>query len=129
MALVHETTIRNGLADFVVDAIDAGVGANGRIEFQTSADVEVATLAFDATAFGNAVNGTATANPIITDTNATGGVVAKFVIYDEPTTAGNVILSGTVTAIGGGGDIELTSTLIAPGDSVAIDALTYTASA
>jgi len=129
MALVHDTAIRNSLADLVVDAIDAGAGANGRIEFQTSANVQVSTLAFAAPAFGDAANGTATANPIITDTNATGGVVAKFVIYDEPTTAGNVILSGTVTAIGGGGDIELTSTLIAPGDSVAIDSLTYTASA
>lgn len=27
MALVHSTTIRNGLADYVVDAIDAGAGA------------------------------------------------------------------------------------------------------
>ena len=129
MALVHSTTIRNGLADYVVDAIDAGAGANGRLEFQTSGDVEVATVTFSATAFGAASSGTATANAITADSSATGGVVAKFVIYDEPITGGNIILSGTVTATSGGGDIELSSTTIAPGDSVAIDSLTYSASA
>jgi len=59
MSITHSTTIRDGIANLVVDAIDAG-GA-GTLEFQTSGDVEVATLTFAATAFGASSSGTATA--------------------------------------------------------------------
>ena len=47
MAITHVTSIRNGLANLVVDAIDLGVGdASGDIVIMTSGDVEVATLTF-----------------------------------------------------------------------------------
>ena len=73
MAVTHPTTVRNGLADYVVDLIDAGAGA-GTIEFQTSGDVEVATLTFSDPAFGAASSGTATADTITDDSSAKSGV-------------------------------------------------------
>jgi hypothetical protein len=121
MSLTHTTAIRNGLADYVVDAID--VGGAGTFEFQTSGDVEVATLTFSATAFGDAASGVATANAITSDTSATGGAVAKFRIYSGGATeivAGSVAVSGE--------DVDISSVVIASGETVAITSLTYTAS-
>lgn len=129
MALTHTTAIRNGLADYTVDAIDTG-GAGSLIIVTDldGADTEVATLAFTATAFGAATGGVATANAITDDSSATGNASAVdgFIIKNGATTE---IVRGTVTATSGGGDIELSSTTIANGDTVSISALTYTASA
>jgi hypothetical protein len=124
MALTHVTATRNAMADAVVDLIDGGAGA-GTLEFQTSGDVEVATITFGDPAFGAAASGTATANATTDDTNATGGIIAKFRIYDSNSTE---ILSGTVTAVSGGGDIEITSLTIAATETVSLTSLTYTAS-
>lgn len=125
MAITHETAVRNGLADFIDAQVNGGTGA-GTLEFQTSGDVEVATLTFGDPAFGAAASGVITANSITDDTNATGGTVAKFVIKDGD---GTSILSGSVTGSGGGGDIELSSTSVGAGDTVSVSSLTYEASA
>lgn len=125
MAITHETAVRNGIADHVVDAIDTG-GA-GTLEFQTSGDVEVATLTFSPTAFGAASGGVATAASITPDSSATGGTVAKFVIKNG---SGTVILSGVAGDTGGPAeDITLSSATIGAGDTVSCSALTYTAPA
>lgn len=125
MAITHATAVRNGLADYIDDQVNGGAGA-GTLVFQTSGDVEVATCTFSSPAFGAASAGVITANSITDDTNATGGTVTKFRIYDGSSTE---ILNGTVTATGGGGDIELSSTTIGAGDTVSITSLTYEASA
>lgn len=122
-AVTHSTAVRNVLADAVVDAIDAGASA-GTLEFHTSGDVEVATLTFSDPAFGAASSGTATANAITSDTSATGGTIAKFVVKDSD---GNTIFAGSVTATGGGGDITLSSVVISAGQTVSLTSLTYTA--
>jgi hypothetical protein len=124
MALVHVTAIRDSLTDLVVDAID--VSGPGTLEFQTSGDVEVATITFAATAFGASSSGIATAAATVDDTNATGGTVAKFVIYDGSPTE---VFRGTVTAPAGGGDIELSSLAVGATDTVSLTSLTYEASA
>lgn len=127
MAITHTTAVRNALANLIDDQVNAGTtNAGGRIVFQTSGDVEVATCQLSATAFGAASSGVITANTITDDTNATGGTVAKFIITDRDNTT---VLSGTVTATSGGGDIELSSTTIGAGDTVSVTSLTYTASA
>ena len=125
MAITHPTTVRNGMANYVVDLIDAGAGA-GTLELQTSGDVEVATLTFSDPAFGDAASGVATANSITSDTSATGGTVAKFIIQDSDST---LVVSGTVTGTGGGGDIEMSSVSVGAGDTVSMSSLTYTAAA
>jgi len=123
MAVTHPTTVRNAIADAVVDSIDTG-GA-GSLIFQTSGDVEVATLIFSATAFGAASGGTATAAAITSDTNATGGTVAKFKIQN-----GSAADAGFAGAVGtSGSDINLSSLSVGAGDTVSMSSLTYTAPA
>lgn len=120
-AVTHPTSVRNTVADAVVDLLDAGAGA-GTIEFQTSGDVEVATLTYSDPAYGNAATGTATANSITSDTNATGGTVAKSQHLDSDS---NEVFS---TAVGtSGSDINLSSLSVGSGDTVSMSSLTYSA--
>ncbi len=124
MAVTHNTTVRNAVADVVVDAIDAG-GA-GSIVFQDGgqSDSDVATLAFSNPAFGAAASGVATANSITDDTDCNAGTVSKFTVYSGGAAD---IFSGSVTATGGGGDIILSSVAIGQGDTISISSLTYEA--
>jgi hypothetical protein len=128
MAVTHETAVRNTIADAVVDLVDTGTASPnlGYIEFQTSGDVEVATLTFANPAFGAAASGTATANAITSDTNATGGTVAKFAVYDSD---GTKLFSGSVTATSASpqGDITLSSVSVGASDTVSMSSLTYSA--
>lgn len=125
MAITHSAAVRSAIANAVVDLLDAGsTNPNGQLVLETAGAVEVATLNLSNPAFGNASNGVATAAAISNDDNATGGTVAQFKLVDRD---GTTVITGTVTAIGGGGDIELSSTSIAPTESVAISSITYTA--
>lgn len=118
MAITLETVARNAACDAVVDLLDGGT-----LEFQTSGGVEVATLTFGTPAFGAASTGTATANAITGDSSATGGTIAKAVLK---TSGAAAVVTYTVTATGGGGDIELSSVAIGAGDTVSVSSLTYT---
>lgn len=123
MSLTHPAAVRTILADSTVDSID--VGGAGSLIFQTAASAEVATLPFSNPAFGAASGPTATANAITDDTNATGGTVDNFKIQNG--SAADAGFAGSVTATGGGGDIELSSLVIGSGDTVSMSSLTYTA--
>jgi len=125
VSVTHPTTVRNSLADLVVDLIDAGAGA-GTLELQTSGAVEVATITFGDPAFGAAAAGTATANATTPDSSATGGTIAKFAAQDSD---GNDAFLGSVTATGGGGDIEMNSVVISALQTVTLTSLTYSAPA
>jgi hypothetical protein len=125
MAVTHPTLVRTGIADFVVDQLDEGTPP-GTLVFQTSGDVEVATLTFASTAFGGASSGTATAAAIVSDTNATGGTIAKARFKNN---AGTDKVICSVTGTGGGGDIELSSVVISAGQTVSLSSLTYSAPA
>jgi hypothetical protein len=93
----------------------------GTLVFETSGDVEVATLTFSDPAFGNASNGTATASAITSDTNATGGTVAQASAYDSDS---NKVMELTVNT--SGADINLSSLTVGAGDTVACTSLTVT---
>ena len=125
MALTHVTTIRNSLADLVVDAIDAGASA-GALVIMTSGETELAVLPCSDPAFGAASSGTATASSITSDTNAVAGTAALFKFRDSDS---NEVFRGTVTATGGGGDLELSSVSFGAGDTVSISSFSYSASA
>jgi len=124
MAVTHEVAVRNAMADAAVDLLDVGAGANGTLEFHTAGDVEVATLALSATAFGAAAAGVATASAISDDTNATGGTTTKAVFKDQD---GNAVINCSVGT--SGEDINLSSNVISAGDTVRVTSLTYTAPA
>ena len=126
MALTHTTAVRNGLADYTVDAIDGGtIDTTGDLVIMTSGDVEVATLSWSATpAFGAASSGTATMNAINDDTSATGGTAALFKFQNRDNTE---IFRGTVGT--SGADLNLSSLSVGAGDTVSITSFTYSASA
>ena len=123
MAVSHITTVRNTLADTVVDLVDVGAtDANGDLFYTTAVDAEVATLEFAVTAFGAAAAGIATANAIVSDTNAAGGLLALFQFRDRNNAE---ILRGSITVTAGGGDIEISNLTIGAGDTVSCSTLTY----
>jgi hypothetical protein len=125
MAVTHPTAVRDGITDFVVDQLDEGTPP-GTLVFQTSGDVEVATLTFNNTAFGASSSATATANAIVSDSSATGGTIAKARLKNA---AGTDKIICSVTATGGGGDIELNSVVVSAGQVVSMSSLTYSAPA
>jgi len=111
MALTHETAVRNGLADYVVDQLDSG----NLVIMTTAEGTEVATLPLAATAFGAASSGTATAGTITDDSSATGGTAATF----KMETSGNArIFGGSVGT--SGADLNLSSLSISAGDTVSV---------
>ena len=127
MSLTHVTAVRNALADYVVDAIDTGTtDATGDLIVQNSSDTILCTIALANPAFGAASGGTASANGLPKEgTVASAGTASKFRVRDRDNTE---IFQGTVTASGGGGDMELSSTSLAVSDVVRINTFTYTAS-
>ena len=124
-AVTHPTAVRSGIADFVCAQINEGTPP-GKLIFQTSGDVTVATLTFANAAFGAASAGTATAAAIASDTNAVGGTIAKARLRNA---AGTDKVICSVTATGGGGDITLSSVAVSAGQTVAVTSLTYSAPA
>lgn len=126
MAATHSTAARNA----ATDAVTALIGASGNLKFRLSGTVSapgtvVATLPLSATAFGASASGTATANAITSDTNATGNASAVETATLE-TSAGTVVIHCAVAA--SGSDINMTNGLtVAAGDTVSCSSLTYTA--
>jgi hypothetical protein len=123
MAVTHSTAARNLAADQILALINAGTPP-GKLVFLTGASAAVASCTFATTAFGATAAGTATAAAIADDTNAVGGTIAKFEMRNA---AGTMIVSGSVTATGGGGDIEMNSLVVSAGQTVHVSSLTYTA--
>ena len=123
MALVLETATRNALADALDDYVNSGSAPE--LVFETTGDVEVATIVLNATAaFGAASTGTITlADVPLSDTNSTGGTVAQFSIYINASQTGKV-LEGTVST--SGADINLTSLVIAATETVTLSSFTIT---
>lgn len=125
MAVTHTTAVRNGLADYVADAHDAG-GGTSRLEIRTSSTILV-TFNFLNPAFGAASGGVASLLGVPINANAgAGGVADNFVTRDRN---GTQILAGSVTATGMGGDIEVSNTNIANGQACTLSSMTYQAPA
>lgn len=132
MAIRLATTARTAAADAVVDLVDAGAGP-GTLKIYTGAqpatgDTEgsgtlLATIAWADPAFGAAAAGVATATDPAAVTASGTGTAASFVVEDS---TGANVFNGTVTATGGGGDLQVASTAFATGITVDITAFTYT---
>ena len=126
MAVTHPLAVRQGICNFVVDQLDEGAPP-GKLVFQTAASATVATLPFSNPAFGAADGAaTAAAAAITSDVNAVGGTITKAELQNA---AGTAKVLCSVTAGGGGGNIQLSSVVIAAGQTVAVSSLTYTAPA
>jgi hypothetical protein len=125
MAVTHPAAVRTGMADYVVDQLDINTPP-GKVVMLTAASAVVATLTLANPAFGAASAGVATANTIAADTNAVGGTIAKAELRQGNATP---IILCSVTATGGGGDIQLNSVVISAGQQVSLTSLTYAAPA
>lgn len=132
MATRIPTARRNAAADSVVDALDAGAAA-GTVEIRTGSQPAsandaasgtlLATLTLGDPAFGAAATGVATANAIAATTGAAAGDAGWFRAKDSD---GNTVLDGSVTATGGGGDMQLNTVTISVGVNVEVTAWTVT---
>ena len=123
MAVTHPTATRTGIADYVVDQLDLNTPP-AKLIMQTAASATVATLTFANPAFGAAASGVATANAIVADSSAVGGTISKAELRQGGSTA---IVLCSVTATGGGGDIQLNSVVISAGQQVSMTSMTYAA--
>jgi hypothetical protein len=134
MAMRISTAAAKAACDAVVDLFDAGAGA-GYVEIRTGsqpATVATAasgtllgTLTMSDPAFGAATNASpsvATANALTSDSAAdASGTAGWFRAYDS---AGTAIDDGAITGTGGGGDMELDTTTIVAGGTIAVTAWT-----
>lgn len=122
MALALATATRNALINALTALIDAGAGA-GTIKVYTGASpgpnaavtgTLLATFTLNDPAFGAGAAGVATMDntPVPTATGLAAGTAGYFRLEDS---VGTDILDGSVTATGGGGDIELNTTTISVG--------------
>lgn len=122
MSLTHATATRNALADKITTLL----GATGKLRFRASTTT-IVDISLANPAFGAASGGTATlaGTPLSANAVATGSI-DNFQLLDS---SGTLLLSGTVTATGGGGDITVNNISVNSGQEVAISSLTYSASA
>lgn len=129
MAITHSTAVRNAATDAVVDLIDAGTtNPQGTLQIAQDAGFTtiLATIDLANPAFGAASGGTATAAGLpVSDSAADAtGTAAYWRVLDRDN---GQVLSGTATATGGGGDLELVSTALTAGEPVEITGFNYTA--
>jgi hypothetical protein len=121
MALTLETGLRDDLANQIDDSINTG-GGTANLKFETAGDVEVATIDFQNPAFGAAAVGVITLQGTpLEDSNADAGTIEHFSIYAR---SGTKQLEGTVLVAGG--DINITSLVIASGDTVELTSFSIT---
>lgn len=121
MALTLETNARDACSDAIDALINTGAGT-AQLKFETSGDVEVATIDLQNPAFGASATGVITLQGVpLSDTSATGGTVAQFSIYNRNATK---VLEGTVST--SGADINISSVSIGATDTVTLTALTIT---
>lgn len=130
---------RNAACDAIVDLVDGGSGA-GKLRVYTGsqpatpATAPSGTLLLEYTlsdpAFGSAATGVATLDvtPAVTTTGLAAGTAGWFRLVDSTEAAGSGlgVIDGSVTASGGGGDLQLSTTTVSVGLSVDITSMTVT---
>jgi hypothetical protein len=128
------TAARNAACDAVVDLADAGAGA-ATIEVRTGAQPANANNAASGTllatftaadpAFGAASTGVATLDttPALSTTGVAAGDAGWFRVKDSN---GATVMDGSVTATGGGGDLEMNTVTVSVGLTLEITSGTVT---
>jgi hypothetical protein len=129
MTLGYVPALRNAQ----LDAITAAVGANGKVRIYSGTrpatggteTTLLAELACSATFAPAASAGVLTVNALTQDSSANATGTATW--FRALTSADVPKLDGSVTATGGGGDLQLNSTSITAGGIVAVSSFTVTA--
>ena len=128
MTAGYVTALRNARAD----EITAAIGSNGLLRIYDgtrpatggAATTLLAELALGATFAPAASGGVLTANAITQDASANATGTATW--FRLTTSGGTAVVDGSVTATGGGGDLELNTTSLVSGGPVAVTSLTIT---
>lgn len=125
MAITHASGVRDDLAEVVGTACAVGTAAQSRLRIRDGS-TEIVTFNLGNTPFGSATSGviTASAPPVATNAVADGSSVDNFLLLDRD---GATVLSGSVTATGMGGDIEVSNINIANNQDCELESLTYEA--
>ena len=123
MALTLSITAKNAALDGLVDAIDVGSGSAGSVKIFDSTNTELASLPLSNPAFGPANNGTVLANSVTNDDTVVAGIASTFKVFN---TDGLELFSGTVTGLGGGGDLILSNINLVVGDSISVSSFSLT---
>ena len=120
MALTLTTASKNAILNTLWNQADAGAAA-GYFEVQIVGNVEAATLTFSDPAFAAASAGSKTADPITSDTNATGNAtdVTLVQFFDS-----NDLAFAQGTAALTGGNLNLSTLTISSGDTVSCSSMT-----
>lgn len=119
--MILETALRNILADAIDNEINTGAGT-ATFVFETSGDVEVATIDLQNPAFGAAAAGVITLQGVpLSDTSATGGTTVQASVFDRDASKQFELTVGT-----SGTEIIISSTVIGATDQVDLTALTIT---
>lgn len=132
MATRIATATRNALANAVATLVDAGPAA-GTLKIYSGTQPATADTAASGTllatvtlgdpSFGAASSGTITGADPAAVTGAAAGTAGWFRVADS---TGATVYDGAVTATGGGGECQLSTTTISVGVSVDITSLTVT---
>ena len=126
MTVSHSTNMRNSLADNVDATINSGsTDAQGDFVVMDGT-TDLAEFNLQDPAFGAASSGVITLQgTTLTTTAGTAGTADTFEIRDKNNA---MQVTGSVTATGGGGDVEIDNTSINSGQQVDLTSLTYEAS-
>ncbi len=133
--MAHSPKLSNAMGNAAADAVCALMNS-GYIKIYSGAQptnantaigaqVLLATLRFNATAFGAAAAGVATANAIVSDTNAAATGTAAFCRILKSDNSSVVLDCSVGTS---GADINLATTSIVAAATVSLSSLTYTQS-
>lgn len=125
MPITLTTNTKNVATNSIVDLIDQGTtNLTGAINiYTTGLALLLVTLNFSNPAYGNSLNGVATGNPVANGVALASGTASIFTVVNRN---GVEIFRGTVSATGGGGDIELSSVSIATSQIISINSTTFT---
>lgn len=122
MPVTITTALQNAGCDAMIDSVDAGAGAAGSLQIRSGSrpasanDAATGTLLATVTLQNPAFDASASGTKIVNDpgpvTGSADGTAtwARFLDSD-----GNTCFDGSVTATGGGGDVELNTTTISTG--------------
>lgn len=133
MSIQYSTTHRTN----AMSQLNTDIGASAVIKVFTGsapancgtadAGTLLVTFAGNAGGFGTASAGVLTAAAVASATASSTGTAGYFRIYPSAATSTNAVVQGTVTATGGGGDMQVTNTSIASGQTCNFTSLTVTA--
>jgi hypothetical protein len=124
MSITHASGVRDAIANAVKAAFEVGNSQEAQIVLRHGTTT-IVTFDLASTPFGAASSGVITAGSMPRAATAVAsGDLDNFIAKDQ---GGTQVLSGSVTAVGMGGDIEVTNVSVATGQDCSLESLTYAA--